>query len=82
MKTIDSDYLETHYEMVAAITLKMEEEDPDPNNFIIKRHEEQGIGGLYELAEELADKFQARHKDRKWDGDFFDEIEKFINEQI
>jgi hypothetical protein len=76
---IDEDYLETHYQMVEAITLKMEEEYPHPENFIVKRSEEQGMGGLWMLAKELTDEFQEKHKDRLWDGDYFDEIESFLN---
>lgn len=78
---VDEDYLETHYEMVSAITLKVEDEYPDPENFIVKRGEEQGRGGLYELAKELTDEFQEKHNGRLWDSDFFDEIQSFLNEK-
>ena len=82
MITIDEDYLETHYQMVEAITLKMEEKNPHPENFIVKRSEEQGMGGLWMLAKELTDEFQEKHEGRLWeDGDYFDEIESFLNEK-
>jgi hypothetical protein len=80
--TIDEDYLETFYEMVGFITQVLVDEYPDPENFIIKRNEEQGRGGLYELAKELTDEFQDLHANRQWDGDFFDEIRSFLNKKL
>ena len=79
---VDEDYLETHFEMVQAITLVMEDEDPDPENFIIKCHEEQGRGGLYLLAKYLTDEFQDLHANHQWDGDFLDEIESFLIKKL
>jgi hypothetical protein len=39
----------------------------------------QGTGGIYELAEQWTDEFENLHLDQEWDGEFFDEIEKFCN---
>lgn len=68
----DTCYLETFYEVVSALTL-YEKEGKD-----IKARMEQGTGGMYELAEDLADEFEQLNKDREWDGEFFDEIEAFM----
>lgn len=38
--------------------------------------------GLNELAKELTDKFENIHQDREWDGDFFDEIEEFLEIEL
>lgn len=78
--TIDDDYLETYYEMVQAITI--EHMKDEPQGIVKDRHDAQGHGGLYELAKELTDEFQEKHNGRLWDGDFFDEIQSFLNEKL
>lgn len=77
---IDEDYLETYYEMVQAITI--EHMKDEPQGIVKDRHDAQGHGGLYELAKELTDEFQEKHNGRLWDGDFFDEIQSFLNEKL
>jgi hypothetical protein len=69
-------WIETHHEIVSAIAISLHLDEPD--TIFIKRSEEQGTGGLYELAKELTDEFELLNKDREWDGEFFDEIEEFI----
>lgn len=42
--------------------------------------EERGIGGLYELVEELTDEFKMKIKDDDWfHHNYFEEIEEFLN---
>ncbi len=41
-----------------------------------------GHGGLYELAEFLTDKFELLNKGKTWDGNWFDEIESFLNAEL
>jgi hypothetical protein len=72
----DISWIETHHEIVSAIAISLYLDEPD--TIFINRREEQGTGGLYELAEELTDEFELLNKDREWDGEFFDEIEEFI----
>jgi hypothetical protein len=69
-------WMETHYEVVAHITQLTDVEGSIPN----KRMEEQGTGGLYELAEELTNQFEELHKGREWDGEFFDEVCRFLEQ--
>ena len=72
---------ETHYEVVAAITsIALDNDNKD--NLVYKTYREDGLGGLYELAEELTDEFELLNKDREWDGEFFDEIERFLDEKF
>lgn len=73
-------WTETHYEIVQAITIEHMSEHPALR--VKEAHESQGHGGLYELAEELTDLFESLHKNVAWDGDFFDEIESFLNDQL
>jgi len=72
-------WVETHYEIVQAITIEWMKDEPI--GVVKDRHEAQGHGGLYELAEELTDKFELQNEDN-WDGDFFDEIEIFIQQNL
>lgn len=73
-------YLETHYEVVQAITI--EHMKDEPKGAVKERHDAQGHGGLYELAEELTDKFEKENEFTQWDGEFFDVMEKFTNENL
>jgi hypothetical protein len=41
-----------------------------------------GTGGLYELAEELTDKFEIQNAGVEWDGEYFDAIELFIKTEL
>jgi hypothetical protein len=76
---------ETHYEVVAAITTELMA-DYEYNEFrddlIRITLREKGHGGLYELANDLTDEFELLNKDREWDGEFFDEIERFLDEKF
>jgi hypothetical protein len=66
---------ETHFEIVDFIVGIRKADKLE--GVIAKRQEEQGIGGLYELAEEWTEEFEKLNEGREWDGDFFDEIEEF-----
>lgn len=72
---------ETHFEIVSAITGEMRKDKFD-SKVVDDRYAEQGTGGMYELAEELTDEFEKLNKGRDWDGEFFDEIAKFIQEKL
>lgn len=77
-----SNILETHYEVVAAIErIREQDEDtwPEGIKFINSAY---GTGGFYELAKDITMAFEKKNADRQWDGEFFDEIEAFINEYI
>ena len=77
----DADWIETHFEMVAGIAVEMIKE-PVLSTVISKRYEDQGRGGMWELAEEMTNKFIEQNKDKVWDGEFFDEIESFIESEL
>jgi len=70
---------ETHYEVVQAITIEL---TADKRGLVAQRHEAQGHGGLYALAEELTDEFEAIHEGHEWDGEFFETIEEWLNEKL
>lgn len=71
-----SSWHETHFEIVQAITEQLNNTD----NNIIDIYEEQGTGGMYELAEKLTNEFEALYLNKEWDGEFFGSIEKFMTE--
>ena len=69
-------FLETYFEIVTYIFANM---DKDP---LLKNiYENQGRRGMYEHAKRLTERFEDLHKNRLWDGEFYDELEKFFNTQ-
>lgn len=66
---------ETHFEIARFITSY----DEDNGGTIGLVAIMQGIGGLYELAEDWTDEFEQLNKDRDWDGEFYDVINEFCN---
>jgi hypothetical protein len=73
---------ETHFEIVQAITIRLVNNTIDENSQLAFIYNIQGTGGLYEIAEDWTDEFEKTNRDKEWDGDFFDEIEAFINLKI
>jgi hypothetical protein len=71
---------ETHYEVVQAITYELMKEKPQGRSLAVQ--EADGHGGLYDLAKDLTDEFELANKDRQWDGDFFDAVEEFCNQKL
>ena len=74
VKGIES-WIETHFEVVAFIAeATMNENDINLCNVI---YNEQGRGGLYELAEDWTDEFEAIESD-DIDTEYFERIEEFL----
>lgn len=66
---------EIHYMICEGITEALnQEEDKIPP--LLQNID--GFGGRWELAEHLTNKFEENHKGTEWDGNFFDEIQSFI----
>jgi hypothetical protein len=74
-------WMETHYEIVQAITLKLSDEDMEEDSALYERLEEQGTGGMYELSEELTDAFEEEYEGAEWGEklDYYDTLENFLN---
>ena len=83
METVNgkTSWNETHFEIVDEIVRRLNF-DSKGETRLSKLHNQVGRGGLYELAEELTDKFELKFKDREWDGEFFDEIEEFCSFEL
>lgn len=69
---------ETHFEVVKRISECQNTKGTLPYEI----YENHGTGGLYDLALSLTDKFELAFAGRQWDGDFFDEIDKFLDQEI
>ena len=73
-------WMETHYEVVAKIEERLAIR---ATGVAHKRQHLQGIGGLYELSEELTDKFELEFEGEEWEGnDFFDTIGRFLDTHL
>ena len=77
-------WMETHYEMVQAITLKLCDEDMEEDSALYLRLEEYGTGGMYALSEELTDAFEKEYEGAVWgaDFDYYDTIENFLSTKL
>ena len=71
---------ETHFEIVTEINLQIIENRPCKR--IYETLENVGHGGLYELAKELTDKFEEKHKGVEWDGDWFETVQDFLSGEL
>ena len=70
-------WIETYFEAVAFLTSTLDDE----HSMAYQRYLEQGRGGLYELAEELTDKFQKVYEKKEWDGEFDEFIDDFMEQE-
>jgi hypothetical protein len=77
----NTDWIETYFEIVSVIATELNK-DITVSKVIQDRYFAQGRGGMYELAEELTDKFQKLHGNTEWDGEFFDTIEVFLQTEL
>jgi hypothetical protein len=77
-------WMETHYEVVQAITLKLSDEDMEEDSALYELLEEQGTGGMYELSEKLTDAFELEYEGAKWGEklDYYDTLELFLNTRL
>jgi hypothetical protein len=71
---------ETHFEVVNAIAL--ENAKDKPCQLISELRMDGGRMALWDLANELTKEFENKNKGRKWDGEFYDEIDAFIDSKL
>lgn len=77
-----SDLLETHYEVVSAIERAYMQPEESWPQVLIDIQNQQGTGGKWELAKEITLEFEKANQGRQWDGEFFEEIESFIQHKF
>ena len=73
-------WAETHHEIVYEVE-QMRDSD-NMHDLIVDIQQSKGTGGFYELCIDWTDEFERLNKGREWDGEFFQEIEEFINNKI
>ena len=73
---------ETHYEVVSFLTLSLDREHDPFYEVLGKLMANKGVGHFYELAEGLTDMFEGLNCGREWDGEFFEELESFMMQEL
>ena len=81
MTTDKTSWNETHFEVVSFITKQLDLYNE--NTTVTKVHQEQGRGGLYDLAQEWTDIFESKYGDVEWglELEYFDTLETFLTYQ-
>ena len=84
VKSAVRSWIETHYEIVCMITLALHEQTINQNlvKVLYDTQQREGICGMYDLAKEWTDEFEKMNEGRKWDGEFFEEVEAFAKKKI
>lgn len=79
----NTSWIETHHEVVSYITTALNIMDTTVVEPTVVKHtmEQQGTGGIYELAEKWTNEFELEHAGREWDGEFYDEIEAWLEKK-
>jgi len=79
-----SSWIETYAEICFQMgkILGDESEETDVYDKLWQRYDVEGRGGMYKLAEELTEEFELLNLNRQWDGEFFDEIDSFIQNKL
>jgi hypothetical protein len=72
--------METHHEIVTEITERIN--DRTYTGWLRDEQKNNGFCAFYDVAEMLTDEFENKFKGREWDGEFWDEIEKFSKEKL
>jgi hypothetical protein len=74
-------WAETHHEVVQFITNEEQANKIIGEDVVTYIASQMGTGGLYELAMKWTDEFEEKNKDREWDGEFFEELERFLSDK-
>ena len=69
-------YLETHYEVTAAIERAEDEALQDDENLF------DGMGEKWIAAQRFTTEFEQLNQSREWDGEWLDELDEFMSDKI
>ena len=78
------EYLEVHFDIAEFITEHLSLYGSDDNwSIILKRYEEQGRGGMYQLAQEWTDIFMRDYDGINWgeEVEYYDVMEMFLKDK-
>jgi hypothetical protein len=73
-------WIETHHEVVEALTFETAKDKM--TGLVFETRQSGGYTAVYELAKSLTNEFENLHKGRFWDGDFVEEVEKFMKHKL
>lgn len=77
---IEREFLETHFEVCNALTLYVAKLERDGKT--LECIKSVGCTSLYDLSICWAVEFDKLHNGREWDGEFFDEIDRFMQRKL
>jgi hypothetical protein len=72
-------WIETYHEVSKYIALQLIGDDGEGQ--ILAEYDEQGTGGMYDLAEEWTDEFESINEGVLWESNYFETIDKFLNDK-
>lgn len=75
-----NNWIQTYFEITYNIVLEIRHKEPC--KMVSNTFDKKGHTGLYDLADELTDEFETNNKGKEWDGEFYDEIDKFIEKKF
>lgn len=73
-------YMRTLFEVTNFLTSRLHTGGEDDEVVIINQH--YGMTEVYTLARGLTDKFERLHKDTKWEGQYVEVLENFLEEEL
>jgi hypothetical protein len=74
-------WIETYHEISKYIALQLIKEDEDSDGEVLAKYDEQGTGGMYDLAEEWTDEFESINEGVLWESNYFEAIDKFLHDK-
>lgn len=80
-ENMDSEWYEAHHEIACEIDKRVENYDSQPTGFQ-EYYDDKGKGGMWVLAKKLTDEFCLLHENRDWEGEFFKELDRFLEQKI
>ena len=73
---------ETHFEVVTILTLLEQEPENEQPYELLSARKNEGTTGVWELAGMITDEFEELNKGREWDGEFYEEVEAFVQKRV
>lgn len=75
-----NNWIQTHFEIVTAIAIELRKDYPSGK--VGKIYDAQGTAGMYELAENLTDEFEALYEGKEWYDEYLHTIDAFISNNL
>lgn len=72
-------WLETFFEISSSLDFLLSSPIDDRNTAIDRANDSGGRGEILDLMIEWTNEFEEINKDREWDGEFYEEVDEFMN---